>query len=87
MDKRILKQSNLVGPAKGRPARFCTWCRLKLMQLLGFKMTDEVQKALEHSDPEQRKFLQSFDSDQKNSERNGLTTVNGLILNYVCKPN
>ena len=76
-DNVILKQLDLVGE---RRKQFCTWCRLKLMQLLGFKMTDEVQKALEHPDPEQRKFLQSFDSDQNNSESNGLTTVNGLIF-------
>ena len=59
------------------------------MQLLGFKMTDEVQKALQHTDPEQRKFLQNFD-DQNNSETIGLIPIKGLILHYlhfICKPN
>ena len=76
-DNVILKQLDLVGE---RYKPFCTWCRLKLMQILGFKITDEVEKALEHPDPEQRKFLQSFDSDQNNSGSNGLITVNGLIF-------
>ena len=72
MDKPILKQSNLVGPARSHPAHFCTWCRLKLMQILGFKMTERVQKALQYPDPEQRKILQRFDLNHNKSEANGL---------------
>lgn len=54
------KKSNLVG---GNPAHFCAWCRLKLMQLLGFKMTDGVKQALQEGDPKHRKLLHPAELD------------------------